>query len=76
LIIRKRFASPLFKGLAARFCATPMAFPEQHDQAHYLLIFLRSKSLLKPAKPSVDSLHRLLCLFGGWRRREIDFDQH
>jgi hypothetical protein len=34
------------------------------DQALHLVIFLRCKSLLKPAKPPIDSLHRHLCLFG------------
>ena len=63
-MISKRFAWPHFKGLATRFCATPTSFPEQRDQAPHLLIFLRSKSLLKPAKPPIDSLHRHLCLFG------------
>ena len=42
----------------------PPSFPEQRDQAPHLLIFLRSKSLLKPAKPPIDSLRRLPCLFG------------
>jgi hypothetical protein len=40
------------------------SFPEQRDQAHHLPIFLRRKALLKPAKPPIDSLHHLLCLFG------------
>ncbi len=59
LIISKPFACPYFKRLAARFCATPTSFPEQLDQSHHLLIFLESKSLLEPAKPPIDSLHRL-----------------
>jgi hypothetical protein len=50
--------------LAARFCATTTSFPEQLYQAPHLLVFLGSKSLLKPAKPPIDSLHRLLRLFG------------
>ena len=64
MIITKPFARPYFKRLAARFRATAASFPEQRDQAHHLLIFLRSKSILKPAKPPIDSFHRLLCLFG------------
>jgi hypothetical protein len=47
-----------------RFCATATSCPEQCDQAPHLLIFLRCESLLKPAKSPIDSLHRLLCLFG------------
>src|SRR3984893_9691630 len=38
--------------------------PGERDQVPHLLIFLRSKALLKPAKPPIDSPHRLLCLFG------------
>ena len=38
--------------------------PEQRDQAPHLLIFLRCESILKSAKLPIDSLHRLLCLFG------------
>jgi hypothetical protein len=52
------------KWLAIRFQAPATSFPEQLDQAPHLLIFLGSKSLLKPAKPPIDSLHRLPCLFG------------
>ena len=64
LMISKRFAGPYFKWLPALSGAVPTSFPEQRDQAHHLLIFLRSKSLLKPAKPPIDSFHRLLPLFG------------
>src|SRR3984893_8619696 len=38
--------------------------PGERDQVPHLLIFLRSKALLKPAKPPIDSPHRLPCLFG------------
>src|ERR1700676_4037743 len=34
------------------------------DQAPPLLIFLRSEKSFKPAKPPIDSLHRLPRLFG------------
>jgi hypothetical protein len=54
----------IVKRLAARFCATPPSCPEQLDQAPHLLIFLRREKILKPAKPPIDSLHRLVCLFG------------
>ncbi len=64
LLIRKTFAWPHFKRFPVRFQTAPTSIPEQRDQAPHLLIFLGSKTLLKPAKPSIDSLHRLLCLFG------------
>jgi hypothetical protein len=64
LIIRKTFTRPHFKRLPARLQTAATSFPEQLDRARHLLIFLRSKSLLKPAKPPIDSLHRHLCLFG------------
>ena len=64
LIIGKTFARPRFKGLTARFQTAPPSFPEERDQAPHLLIFLRGKTFLEPAKSPVDSLHRLLCLFG------------
>jgi hypothetical protein len=38
--------------------------PEEARPSAPLLIFLGSKTLLKPAKPFIDSLHRLLRLFG------------
>jgi len=55
---------PGFKGLPARFQTATPPFPEKRDQASHLLIFLRSKPLLKSAKPPIDSPHRLLRLFG------------
>ena len=64
LIIGKTFAWPRFRGLTARFQTATASFPEKRDQAPHLLIFLRSKTRLKPAKPPIDSPHRLLCLFG------------
>ena len=64
LIIGKTFAWPQFKRFTSRFRAPPSSFPEKRDQAPHLLIFLGSKALLKSAKPPIDSLHRLLCLFG------------
>jgi hypothetical protein len=64
LIISKRFAWPKFKGLPARFQTATASFPDKRDQAPHLLIFLRSKNLLKPAKPPIHSLHRLTHLFG------------
>jgi hypothetical protein len=63
-LIANNLAWPHFKRLAARFQTTPASFPEKRDQAPHLLIFLRSKTRLKPAKPPIDSLHRLLHLFG------------
>ena len=64
MIITKTFGRPRFKGLPARFQTATASFPEQRDQAPHFLIFLRSESILKPAKPPIDSFHRLLCLFG------------
>ena len=64
LIIGKTFAGPRFKRLPARFQTATASFPKKGNQAKVLLIFLGSKTLLKPAKPPIDSFHRLLCLFG------------
>jgi hypothetical protein len=64
LIIGKAFARPRFRGLPASFQTATASFSEKRDQAPHLLIFLRSKTRLKLAKPSIDSLHRLLHLFG------------
>jgi hypothetical protein len=64
LVIKAPLVWPHFKALATRFRATSTSHPNQLGQAFFLLIFLRSKSLLNPAKPPIDSLHRLLCLFG------------
>ena len=63
-ISSKPFVWPHFTGLPALFQTTPTSFPEQRDQTHHLLIFLRRVSILKPAKPPIDSLHRHLCRFG------------
>src|SRR3977135_2946106 len=71
LVISKMFAWPRFKGLPARFQTATASFPEKRDQARHLLIFLWSKTLRKPAKPSIDSLHRLPCLFGDWGHGEL-----
>ena len=57
LILSKTLAWPQFKRFTTRFCAPLTSLPEQRDQAPHLLIFLRSKSLLKPAKPSADRPH-------------------
>src|ERR1700687_5407777 len=57
LIIGKWVAWPHFKRLPACFQTATASFPEQRDQAPHFLIFLRSKSLLKPAKPSADRSH-------------------
>src|SRR6202158_2688252 len=62
--IGKTFAGPRFKRLPARFQTATASFPKKGNQAKVLLIFLGSKTLLKPAKPPIDSFHRLLCLFG------------
>src|ERR1700694_5377761 len=43
-------------GAVGRRVAPPSS-PEELDQAPHLLIFLRKKSLLKPAKPSADRSH-------------------
>jgi hypothetical protein len=64
LIVSKRFAWPHFNGLPAPFQTAPTSFPEQHDQTPHLLIFLKCESILEPAKPPIDSLHRLPRLFG------------
>jgi hypothetical protein len=64
LINSKPFVWPHVERLVTRFCATAAPFPEQRGQAHHLFIFLRSKTLLKSAKPPIDSLHRHLCRFG------------
>ena len=64
LIIGKAFAWPGVRRLSTRFQTPATSFPEQRDQAPHLLIFLRSNSLLKPANSPIDSLHRLLCVFG------------
>jgi hypothetical protein len=64
LVIGKTFPWPRFKRLPARFQTATASLPEKRDQAPHLLIFLRSKTRLKPANPPIDSLHRLLCLFG------------
>ena len=53
-----------FKGLPARFQTATASFPEQRDQAKVLLPHRRRESVLKSAKLPIDSLHRLLCLFG------------
>src|ERR1700680_5143285 len=63
-MISKTFPWPGFKGLPARFQTAPTSRPNQLRWAFSLLIFLGSKTLLKPAKPPIDSFHRLLCLFG------------
>jgi hypothetical protein len=63
LIIGKTFAWPGFRRLGARFYTPTASFSEKCDQSPHLLIFLRSKTRLKPAKSPIDSLHRLLCLF-------------
>ena len=64
MIISNTFARPHFQRLPACFHTATASFPEQLDQAPHLLVFLGSKTRLKPAKPPIDSLHRLLCLFG------------
>src|SRR5260370_28167150 len=64
LFISKAFAWSHFKRFTSRFQTATASFPEQRDQAHHLLIFLRSKTLLKPAKPPIDSPHRQRGLFG------------
>ncbi len=64
LIIGKAFGRPGFKRLPARFQTATASFPKKLDQAKVLLIFLRSKSRLKPAKAPIDSLHRQRGLFG------------
>jgi len=51
LIIGKTFAWPRFIGLPARFQTATASFPKKRDQAPHLLIFLRTKTLLKPADP-------------------------
>jgi hypothetical protein len=63
LIFRKMFEWPRLMGLPARFQTATASFQEQLDQVPHLLIFLGSKTLLKCAKPPVDSLHRLPCFF-------------
>jgi hypothetical protein len=62
-LIVNNLARPQFKRFTSRFRAPPTSFPEQRDQAPHLVIFLGSKTLLKPAKPPIDSLHRLPCFF-------------
>jgi hypothetical protein len=64
LIIGKTFAWPGFRRLAARFQTAAASFPEKRDQAPHLLIFLRSKTRLKPVQSPIDGLHRLPHLFG------------
>jgi hypothetical protein len=49
LIIRKMFEWRRFMGLPARFQTATASFSEKRDQAPHLLIFLRSKTRLKPA---------------------------
>jgi hypothetical protein len=61
LIIGKTFDWPRFIGLPARFQTATASFSEKRDQAPHLLIFLRSKTRLKPVKPPIDGLHRLPC---------------
>jgi hypothetical protein len=51
-------------GLPARFQTATASCPEQRDQPPHLLPHLRCESVLKPAKPAINSLHRRLCLFG------------
>ena len=77
LIIGKTFGRPGFKGLPARFQTATTSFPKKGNQAKVLLIFLGSKTVLKPAKPPIDSLHRLPCLFadgGAGRSTSIDIE--
>jgi hypothetical protein len=50
-------------GLPARFQTTTASFPDQLGLAFAVPIFVRSKPILKPAKPPIDSLHRLPCFF-------------
>src|ERR1700681_77447 len=57
LILSKTLAWPQFKRFTTRFCAPLTSLPEQRDQAPHLLIFLRNKTFLKPAKPSADRSH-------------------
>jgi hypothetical protein len=64
LIIGKAFGRPRFKRLPTRFQTAATSFPEKRDQAPHLLIFLRRKTHLKPAKPPIDSPHRQRGLFG------------
>src|SRR5260370_33241983 len=65
LIISKTFAWPRFNGLPTHFRAPPTSCPNQLGQAFSLLIFRRSKTALKSAKPSHSGLHRLPCVCGG-----------
>jgi hypothetical protein len=61
LIIGKTFAWRVFRSLPARFQTATASFSEKGDQAPHLLIFLRSKTRLKPAQSPIDGLHRLPC---------------
>src|ERR1700676_87904 len=74
LIIGKTFAWPRFKGLPARFQTATASFPEKRDQAPHLLIFLRSKTRLKPAESPIDSFHRLPCFLTGVAGRSTSSD--
>ena len=62
--------------LPTRFQTATTSFPEGRDQASHLLIFRRSKTRLKPAKPPIDSLHRLYLLgdFGTGRSTSSDIE--
>jgi hypothetical protein len=64
LIVGRTFGRPGFSKTPALFQTATASFPEEHDQAPHLLIFLRSKTRLKPAKPPIDGLHRPRHLFG------------
>src|ERR1700736_5054901 len=57
LIIGKTFGGPGLTGLPARFQTATASFSEKRDQAPHLLIFLRSKTRLKPAQSPIDGLH-------------------
>ena len=74
LIFRKMFEWPRFMGLPARFQTATASFPKKRDQAPDLLIFLGSKTLLKPAKSPIDSLHRLPCFLTGRAGRSTSID--
>src|ERR1700730_4811683 len=64
LIIGKTFAWPRFKRLTTRLQTATASFSKKRDQTKVRLSHLRSESILESAKPPINSLHRLPCLFG------------
>ena len=74
LIIGKTFAWRVFRRLPACFQTATAAFAEKRDQAPHLLIFLRSKTRLKPAESPIDSFHRLPCFLTGVAGRSTSSD--